>query len=204
MAKSCSISDCGRPATRRGWCQSHYDRWRMYGDPLGHPAPRLTLAERLWAKVDKDGPIPAYAPHLGQCWIWTGAKTELGRGVIRLSRQRSNGFVHKVAWELLNGPVPDGLELDHLCRVPLCVNPAHLEPVTHQENMRRSPVLGKHPNCHHGKGGMPNPLTLEQMEEAKFLWRQGTRQGEIADRFGCSPSYISRLVNGKHSRKELR
>jgi hypothetical protein len=47
-------------------------------------------------------------------------------------------LAHIVYWEGEHGPVPEGLELDHLCRNPPCVNPAHLEPVTHQQNMQRS------------------------------------------------------------------
>lgn len=48
-------------------------------------------------------------------------------------------LAHRVAYEIHVGPIPDGLEIDHLCRVRCCVNPDHLEPVTHRENMRRSP-----------------------------------------------------------------
>jgi HNH endonuclease len=69
-------------------------------------------AERFWAKVNKDG----------DCWVWTGARSRYGNfrlnGASRLS--------HRVAFEALVGPIPPGLELDHLCRNRYCVNPAHL------------------------------------------------------------------------------
>ena len=74
---------------------------------------------------------------LGPCEIWTGPLNEHGYGAA------SYGLAHRLAWQAANGPVPDGLELDHLCRVRSCVRPDHLEPVTHRENCRRGDA-GKH------------------------------------------------------------
>lgn len=65
--------------------------------------------------------------HDTPCWVWKKAKA---RGEMYYGP-------HKRAWRFKNGPVPEGLELDHLCRVRACINPDHLEPVTHQENARR-------------------------------------------------------------------
>lgn len=75
------------------------------------------------------------------CWEWTGAKTASGYG--KVLTFRSIRAAHRVLYELLVGPVPEGLELDHLCRNAGCVNPGHLEPVTHQENIMRSPRNGQ-------------------------------------------------------------
>lgn len=75
------------------------------------------------------------------CWLWTGGKNRgYGRttdGYLADGRQRRVG-VHRLMYELLVGPIPDGLQIDHLCRVPACCNPAHLEPVTARENTMRS------------------------------------------------------------------
>lgn len=65
------------------------------------------------------------------CWLWTKTLTEHGYG------RYSGTVAHKKLWEHLNGPTPTGFELDHLCRVRHCVNPDHLELVTHAENVRR-------------------------------------------------------------------
>lgn len=96
--------------------------------------------ERFWEKVNKDGPISSHRPDLGQCWIWTAAanRSNGGRyGWFRLPRQRAGIKAHRWAWEEVNGPLSDRLQLDHLCRNTLCVNPAHLEPVTIRENVLR-------------------------------------------------------------------
>lgn len=69
------------------------------------------------------------------CWLWTRAKKENGYGVVwDGSRTR---YVHRVSYELFVGPIPDGLTIDHLCRVRSCLNPQHLEPVTAGENTLR-------------------------------------------------------------------
>lgn len=87
---------------------------------------------RFWPKVNKQGRIH---PTLGQCWEWTAAVNEFGYGLFRVNGR--NVRAHRWAYERMAGPIPAGLVLDHLCRNPACVRPAHLEPVTQQENSRR-------------------------------------------------------------------
>lgn len=75
------------------------------------------------------------------CWIWNGARTKGGYGVFARGSGRgntTNTTAHRIAYELYVGAIPDGYEIDHLCRVKLCVNPAHLEAVTSRENNLRS------------------------------------------------------------------
>lgn len=104
---------------------------------------RRTPEERFWAKVDRRGP--------DECWLWTaGVNGPYGRF---LWSRGSAFYAHRVAYTLLVGQVPIDLDLDHLCREPLCCNPAHMEPVTHAENIRRGAGIGavlwngKHPNA---------------------------------------------------------
>lgn len=72
------------------------------------------------------------------CWTWTGALDDDGYGQITIAKK--NRRAHRTVYELLVGPIPDGLELDHLCRDRACVRPTHLEPVTGRENKLRSPI----------------------------------------------------------------
>lgn len=87
-----------------------------------------TPSERFWAKVDKTDP--------SGCWLWTAGTFRNGYGQFMTVKPRKVS-AHRYAYEQLVGPIPEGLVLDHLCRVPACVNPAHLEPVTPAENTRR-------------------------------------------------------------------
>lgn len=86
----------------------------------------VSVEERFWSKVDKSG----------DCWLWTKALDPAGYAFIGIDGQGVRA--HRWAWESVNGPIPEGLEIDHLCRVRHCVNPDHLEPVTHAENMIRA------------------------------------------------------------------
>lgn len=96
--------------------------------------------DRFWSKVDQSaGP--------DGCWPWTRATSAKGYG--KYMPTTSHVGAHRVAYEYLVGPIPDGLELDHLCRNVLCCNPAHLEPVTHQENMRRAAAARVERKCEH-------------------------------------------------------
>lgn len=84
--------------------------------------------QRFWARVDKAGP--------NGCWIWTGSRFSTGYGVFHVNRKSTGA--HRVAYSLAVGPIPEGAQLDHLCRVRHCVNPAHLDVVDARENLRRS------------------------------------------------------------------
>lgn len=161
LGKSCSDAQCERPAVCRGMCNIHYHRRRR-----GPRRPMPTLTDRFWSKVDKNGPVPAARPDLGPCWLWTRATHPDGYGNIRVSGR--GRFAHRLAYELEIGPVPEGLELDHLCRVRICVNPDHLEPVTHAENMRRgSTGILRVPQTHCVRG--------HPFDEQNTRWSKGRR-----------------------------
>jgi hypothetical protein len=84
------------------------------------------------------------------CWVWTGSTNGKGAGVEYGVFSRPKMYAHRYAWERFKGPIPDGYVIDHLCRVRLCVNPDHLEPVPIAKNLKR----GAHPNFRSHATGM--------------------------------------------------
>jgi len=68
-------------------------------------------------------------------WLWTGWTNNFGYPFVRWEGRDQPTY--RIVWTLLVAPIPDGLEIDHLCVTPRCCNPGHLEPVTHAENQRR-------------------------------------------------------------------
>lgn len=136
----CSIEGCRRPHEAHGLCKLHYDRQRKTGT-TETPLSRGPDDERFWAKVDKTE----------ACWLWTaGISTNTGYGNVWWKGVTRSA--HRVAYELLVGPIPAGMTLDHLkelCGNRNCVKavadehgPAHLEPVTQQVNNQRADGIG--------------------------------------------------------------
>ena len=110
------------------------------------------------------------------CHIWQGAIAVNGYGLVR--RGGVMRRAHRWAWEQVNGSIPDGLVMDHLCRNRPCVNPAHVEPVTQAENVRRGRL------CR-----VPEDV-VDAIRSAEGSQRI------IAQRFGVSQQYVSRIKSG--------
>lgn len=151
------------------------------------PDPTKSATDRFWSKVDKR------APH--QCWPWLGYVAAHGYGVFNLAR-RLPVRVHRYAWELHNGPIPDGLFVCHHCDNKVCVNHRHLFLGTHNDNMADATRKGRMPiNPRPGEENGRAILTAEQVAEIRTLGRSVSRQ-EIAERFGISIHYVSNLRMG--------
>jgi len=98
-----------------------------------------SIVNRFWAKVEK-GP---------GCWEWTASKIK-GHG--RIGHERGTLYAHRISYELHNGPITDGMVIDHICRNRGCVNPAHLREVTNRENCQNR--AGANPNSKSGIRGV--------------------------------------------------
>lgn len=148
----------------------------------GHAA--TTAAGRVLCRTRvEDGPLDT------PCWIWQGARQSCGYGLIRVGGG-SPVLVHRLMRSVLVGPIPAGLELDHLCRRPACVNPAHCEPVTHHVNQSRG-LRARRETC--GRG---HPLTPENTRRHGRHQRRKCRRCDrdlARVRRGLSPEQIDDL-----------
>lgn len=127
--KKCRIDDCGKTPKSRGYCTAHYKRLMRHGHPLGGRRARTWEESFNLHCVKGEG-----------CWEWGGVIHGGGYGVI--SSGRNTQLAHRWSYEHHVGEIPEGLVIDHLCRNRSCVNPAHLEPVTNEENLRRGAGYG--------------------------------------------------------------
>lgn len=132
--RPCSVEGCGTPVGlkgARGWCSRHYQRWMRTGHPLG--TSRRSSEARFFDKVQQ----------VGDCWIWMASKDQSGYGMFSDHDSPSKSAhtqverAHRWSYAFLRAEIPDGLQLDHLCRIRDCVNPWHLEPVTNRVNWER-------------------------------------------------------------------
>lgn len=118
----CSVGGCENGGQLvRGWCAAHYNRWRRNGDPLAGRHD-LTPEQAFTARTDWDG------EHL----IWTAGRVPSGYGTMRVGERTVPA--HRWAWEQSHGPIPDGMEVDHICWQRSCVNPEHLRLATRSQN----------------------------------------------------------------------
>jgi hypothetical protein len=100
------------------------------------------------------------------CWLWQAACVEKGYGVVKVRGRMERA--HRVAYELARGPIPEGMVIDHLCRVRHCVRPDHLEVVTYAENNRRGAngfaLTGR---CRAGLHDMTDPANVYEHHGAR-------------------------------------
>jgi HNH endonuclease len=113
------------------------------------------------------------------CWLWMRGKTSAGYGVLYQNGKPS--YAHVVSYETWYGKTPDGLELDHKCKNTNCINPEHLEPVTHAENIRRA----------------KSTLTAIKVREIRARASYGEPLTIIASDYGMDASSIGKIVKRK-------
>lgn len=124
IKQTCTFDGCDKPRHGKGLCNGHWQQQRKGQAlrPLRPSSQGLTLEQRFWAKVEKTD----------ECWVWTAATDSGGYGKIYVDGRYR--LAHRLAWELIDGPVPSGMDLDHRCGNRACVNPGHLRVTTRSQN----------------------------------------------------------------------
>ena len=141
-----------------------------------------TLEDRFWSRVQKtDG-----------CWLWLWSRNEFGYGVIGVAGRSKRA--HRLSWEMVNGPIPDGMVVCHHCDNPACVNPEHLFVGTHADNVADKMSKGR---CPRGETAGPARLTDAQTEEIRARRTRGESCRSIASFFGVAVSTVSGIVNNR-------
>lgn len=142
--KRCSEVDCARNPVAHGLCDMHYRRAKNAGVLPTNEFCGVHPLIRLWNRivVDEHG-----------CWVWTGSGNGAGYGRISVGGHRR--YTHRFAYEAYVGPIPEGYDIDHLCRNPACCNPDHLEAVTHGENVARGNRGARELVCKRGHWKQP-------------------------------------------------
>lgn len=121
--RTCSVDGCDRPFYGKGWCNMHYQRWRK-GSPVGG-AEEIAFAD----------PIKAFSARTqwnGDCLEWTGALYRNGYGQMNVNGRKD--MPHRFAYRVANGEIPEGAEIDHICRNRKCCNIEHLRLTTPSQN----------------------------------------------------------------------
>lgn len=142
MNTVCGVADCDRTQGAkgaRGYCSRHYQRLLITGSPTG--TNRTPAEVRFFGKVEPDG----------ECWRWTAGHDQSGYGMFS-DKTISQWSVRAHRWSYMHmiGEIPEGLQLDHLCRNRWCVNPWHLEPVTGAVNTSRGHDARRSNECRNG------------------------------------------------------
>jgi hypothetical protein len=140
-----------------------------------------TLAERLWEDVDRR------EEH--ECWEWQGNRTNKGYG--RFNYLKKTYFTHRVAWELHNGTIPDGMVICHRCDNRSCCNPAHLFLGTQSENV--ADMIHKDRNAR-GKRNTNAKLVDSDIVAIRQLADAGVTVSSIAEQYGIAYQTVRRIV----------
>lgn len=160
---TCSVDGCGGEHYAKSLCCKHYSKMRYHTVP--------GLREVVNARNRHRGQVLATNPNRYQkffdrveftdsCWLWVGPKLPNGYG--RVSWMGKLTLTHRIAYEMLVGPIPSGLTIDHLCRVRACLRPDHLEPVALYINVMRglNPTAINKRKTHCPRGHLLTPGNL--------------------------------------------
>jgi len=180
--RTCSIDGCDRKQWARGWCNTHYGRWHKHGDPTFVKSENYSTTEERFA---------ARTEWQGDCLIWTGAVSG-GYGTIWDGSQMIRS--HRYAWERANGPIPNGMLIDHQRHCDTrCCNVDHLRLATRAENGRHKAGASRN-----SSSGYRNVYPVEN-----GAYRVMVRKGGVLHRFGTHHCLDTAVKVAEKARHEL-
>lgn len=217
--KAATCRQCGIPFFAwTGRTPSRYCSRRCVTD-----SQRIPLAQRYWARVDRNGPIPAHRPELGPCWGWTGSTDRDGYG--SLTDGVRGKRAHRISFDLHHGPIPSGQMVCHHCDNPPCSRPDHLflgGPISNARDMvakrrqaagarngrwqrpDRAPTGDRNGSRTHPerlRRGETNPaakVTEEQVREMRGRYAAGgVTQAHLASDYGITQGIVSAILRRK-------
>lgn len=161
----------------------------------------MTLSQRFWKKVNKNGPVPDHTPELGPCWVWTASPHNYPHhyGTIKTSRHGCT-CAHRVSWELHSGPIIGNLLVLHKCDNMKCVRPDHLFLGTQKDNMRDCQSKGRRnfqrdiSTFSRGTGRHNSILTEQMVVSIRKTFSEGKSCHEIGRILGIDHRTIWKAV----------
>lgn len=191
MKVECTCVTCGAKFQR-------YDSWVKQGggrfcSQSCHYASRVRapLEDRFWSKVKKGA----------GCWLWQGRTSQFGHGILDITAGKGVR-AHRYSWELVNGPIPEGLVVCHLCDVPACVRPDHLTLGTRAYNSNDMWTKGRgRPGVARGERQGSAKMTEAKVRAIRARYARGdVTHAELAAKHSVTPAAISHIVNRRNWR----
>src|SRR5690625_5211179 len=180
----CQVDECERPRLCRGFCRTHYERWRKHGDPtVSITRTGMAEVDRFWDQVDRRSD--------GECWPWLGSVDQGGYGVFSVRRQATRA--HRYAVVLAGRALLASEVVMHSCDNPPCVNPAHLHIGTQADNIADKMAKGRH-RALVGVQSHRAKLSDADVRKIRELCERGEiSQARIGEMYGIGQDQVSRI-----------
>ena len=180
--ETCEVETCENNRRARTWCGKHYQRWVKWGDPEYKSTfdKEDTDEERLLKKP--------YRLTTTGCWEWQGGRDSWGYGALKAQNGTQVG-AHRLAHEVWIGPIPEGLQVNHHCDNPPCINPEHLYAGTPRENMQDRGVRLRQ--------GSRKLLPQDVVKIRELLSETELTQRAIGERFNVSKETVAAIKAGR-------